>query len=83
MGTKLAPALATIYIGHLEESFLAGRKLKPELWLRYIDDVFMLWTYLLNEFHAFLAGINGIDKRIKFTAEISQQECIFLRRFYT
>ena len=31
MGTKLAPALATIYIGHLEETFLENRAIKPVL----------------------------------------------------
>ena len=78
MGTKLALGLATIYIGHLEENFLMGRKLRPELWLRYIDDIFMVWAHPLNELHAFLSEINNIDKKITFTAEISQQDCNFL-----
>ena len=78
MGTKLAPTLATIYIKHIKENFLMGKKLRPELWFRYIYDVFMVWAHPLNEFHAFLAEINNMDKRIKFTAEISQQACHFL-----
>ena len=31
MRTKLAPALAIIYIGDLEEQFIEGRTLKPLL----------------------------------------------------
>ena len=78
MGTKLAPALATIYIGQLEETFLLGRALKLQIWLRYIDDVFMVWAYSLNDLHTFLSEINGLQERIKFTAEISEQDSNFL-----
>ena len=62
MGTKLAPALATIYIGQLEETFLAGRTLKPEIWLRYIDDIFVVWTHTLSEFHTFLTDLNNVQE---------------------
>ena len=78
MGTKLTPALATIYIGQMEENFLSGRNVRPEIWLRYIDDIFLVWSHPLSEFHAFFAEINSIHGRIKFTAEISQQACNFL-----
>ena len=42
MGTKLGPALATIYI---EEKFIQSREDKPLVWVQYIDDVFMIWTH--------------------------------------
>ena len=73
MGTKLAPALATIYIRHIEEPFLESRDIKPMLWVRYIDDVFLIWTYTLAEFETFLEELNGLRERINFTAEISMQ----------
>ena len=44
MGTKLVPALAAIYIGDIEEAFIGERIKKPDLWVRYIDDVFMIWS---------------------------------------
>ena len=69
MGTKLAPALATIYIGDLEEPFLAHREFKPDLWVRYIDYVFMVWPHPLVEFGKFLTDLNSYRERIKFTAE--------------
>ena len=78
MGTKLAPALATIYIGHLEEAFLSNRTIKPELWTRYIDDIFLVWAHSLQEFDSFFAELNNMEKRINFTAEISQHTCNFL-----
>ena len=78
MGTKLAPALATIYIGQIEETFLSGRSLKPDIWLRYINDIFMGWAHSLSAFRTFLAEINSVQERINFTAEISQHACNFL-----
>ena len=78
MGTKLAPALASIYIGDLEESFLSSCKLQPTLWVRYIDDVFMVWPHALEEFDKFLKDLNSVRERIRFTAEVNTQSCNFL-----
>ena len=58
MGTKLAPALATVYIGQIEEAFLNDSPKKPTLWVRYIDDVFLIWPHSVEEFHAFLKHLN-------------------------
>ena len=46
MGTKFALALATIYIGHLEEDFLANRALVPDIRVRYIDDIFSIAPHI-------------------------------------
>ena len=78
MGTKLAPALATIYIGDLEETFIEGRDIKPDLWVRYIDDVFMIWSHTRGELDTFLRELNTRRERIKFTAEVQTQSCNFL-----
>ena len=78
MGIKLAPALATIYIGDLEEAFIGKKKLKPDLWVRYIDDVFMIWSHPIEDFHTFLKDLNSRRERIKFMAETSTQAINFL-----
>ena len=78
MGTELTPALATIYIGYIEETFLENRAIKPELWLRYIDDIFAIWAHSLTEFQPFLTELNSLQERIKFIAEISTESCNFL-----
>ena len=78
MGTKLAPALATIYIGQLEEAFLLNIATKPDLWVRYIDDIFLIWAHTLDEFDTFMAELNAIQERINFTSEISKENCNFL-----
>ena len=65
MGTKLAPALATIYmyIGELEEKFLFQHPKQPSIWKRYIDDVFMIWPYTLEDLHQFLRGLNSMHEK--------------------
>ena len=78
MGTKLAPALATIYIGDIEEEFIAERTKKPDLWVRYIDDVFMTWSHSREELDSFITDLNARRPKIKFTAEIETQACNFL-----
>ena len=43
IGTKMAPPYAVLFMGKLEEEFLEAQSLKPILWWRYIDHIFMLW----------------------------------------
>ena len=74
----LSPALATIYIGQLEEAFLSSRIFQPVLWVRYIDDIFLVWAHPLKEFNTFLSEINSIEERINFTAEVFEHSCNFL-----
>ena len=78
MGTKLASALASIYIGNLEESFLDSQSKKLILWRRYIDDVFMIWPHSPEELQTFLTSLNKVQENIKFTADIASQSCNFL-----
>ena len=42
MGTKVAPTYANIFMGVLEEKLLATAPHKPSLYLRYIDDCFLI-----------------------------------------
>ena len=78
MGTKSAPALATIYLGQFKETLIASRALMSNVWLRYIDDIFVIWTHLLKELHTFLADVKGVQPRIKLTAEILQRDGNFV-----
>ena len=45
MGTKMAPAYANLFMGDLEKKLLAQSPLKPLVWWRYIDDIFMIWPH--------------------------------------
>ena len=78
MGTKLAPALATLYLAHIEEEFLRGHSQRPLVWFRYIDDIFAVWSYDRPAFDLFLADLNALRPRLRFTATISATEVVFL-----
>ena len=63
MATKLVPALATIYIGDLEEAFLQERQVKRSVWARYVDDVFMIWPYTTEQLDCFLADLHKLKQK--------------------
>ena len=45
MGSPLSPVLANIYMEYFEEMSLGSTSLKPSMWLRYVDDTFLLWPH--------------------------------------
>ena len=45
IGTKFAPPCACIFMDEVETEFLKSQELQPFLWLRYIDDIFFIWTH--------------------------------------
>ena len=78
IGTKFACFFANIFIGYFEERFLDSCELKPWVWWRFWDDVFMIWLYGEDELKDFLAKLNSFHESIKFTWEIGLQEIAFL-----
>ena len=44
IGTKFAPLYACLFINRIENNFLDSEIVKPWLCLRYIDDIFFIWT---------------------------------------
>ena len=51
---------------------------KPFLWLRYIDDILMVWTHGNEKLDSFIAYLNSIHPTIKFTGERSTTSIPFL-----
>lgn len=43
-----------------------------------IDDVFCIWDADVDSLNQFVFGINRLKPRLRFTAEISTQEAVFL-----
>ena len=78
IGTKMAPPYAILFLAELEEAFLKKCKYKPEVWLRYIDDIFMVWTHGEEKLKDFLKELNIFHETIKFTAEASKETVNFL-----
>ena len=78
MGTCMAPNYANLFMGSLESNFLNSCKIKPTKWLRYIDDIFILWNEGREKLTEFISAANNFHPSIKFTYEISDKIINFL-----
>ena len=78
MGTRVAPSLANIFMQKIENQIMTKTKHKPKIWLRYIDDIFVIWEHGQEELDHFLEEINNLHHTIKFTMESSKTEMNFL-----
>ena len=61
MGTRMAPAFANLFMGEFERKALEGYVDKPFLWLRYLDDILMVWTHGNEKLESFIAYLNSIQ----------------------
>ena len=71
MGSPLSPILANLCLEFLEKNYI---KTLPEdiralFWVRYVDDVFIVYEHNEEKFSEFLNHINNIIPSIKFTVE--------------
>ena len=78
IGTKFAPPYACIFMDKFETEFLATQVFKPRVWLRYIDDIFFVWTHEEEKLYDFFNGLNEFNPSLKFTYKYSTQRINFL-----
>ena len=78
MGTGAAPNYAHLFMDRFETKALENYPLKPMSWLRFIDDIFMIWTHGEDQLMSFITYLNGINPSVKFTHEHSHQSVNFL-----
>ena len=82
MGTHtcMAPSMAFLFMGKLEELMLASAPCRPWIWWRYmyIDDIFFIWTSDEESLTRFIDHMNSFHRTIKFTSEYSTTETHFL-----
>jgi len=69
MGSSFSPLIANIYMEWFEERAIESATQKPKLWLRYVDDTFILWDKNDDELQDFLQHLNSLRPSIKFTME--------------
>ena len=81
METRCAPNYAIIFMAELEEEFLSTLTLKPRIWKRFIDDIFIIWNYGEEELGHLLTLFNQFHPTIKFTEEHSEYGIPFLDTF--
>ena len=77
MGTKTAVPFANIFMAKIETEILSKVVSKPTVWKRYIY-VFSLWDMGNPDKETFIDQANLHHLTIKFTAEISDTETVFV-----
>lgn len=74
MGSPLSPVIANLFMEDLETKALETATSRPKLWLRYVDDTFVIWQHGREELDRFLEHLNNMHPRIKFTMEVEEQQ---------
>ena len=65
------PVLANIYMEYFEEMALGSTSLKSSIWLRYVNDTFILWPHQ-EDVQILVDHVNSIRPSIQFTMEKEQ-----------
>ena len=61
-------------MNRMKTEILQKECLKPWVWLRYIGDIFFVWTHGDHKRDEFLESLNSFHPNFKFTSEGSEQE---------
>ena len=78
MGTKAAPNYAIISMNWFEDTYVYQYHPQPLLWVRYIDDIFMIFQHGEDELLKFITYLNSCNPHIQFTHECSKSKINFL-----
>ena len=74
MGSRIAPPLAILFMNTVESLMLtATTTLQPVTYLRYIDDIFGIWTHGSASLDVYFNFINSFHPDLKFSIERSDQ----------
>lgn len=78
MGKRFAPSYANIFMADWEDGALSKCNLKPAQYIRYLDDIFGIWTGSEEQFSRFVETLNSHDPSIKLKMELNAQSIDFL-----
>ena len=67
MGSPVSPIVVNLYMEHFEATALNALLAPPRIWLRYVDDTFVILNK--DQTISFFDHINSVDSHIKFTQE--------------
>jgi hypothetical protein len=69
VGSSLSPTVSSIYMEFFENLALNSAHYKPSLWLRYVDDTFVIWPHGPQLLQNFFCYLNSLRPSIHFTME--------------
>ena len=78
MGSRVSPSLANVTMGKFESNHVYTYHLQPHLFVRYLDDIFMIWPHGIDELHKFVEHLNSCTESIRFTLDFSREKINFL-----
>lgn len=80
MGSPLSPVMADIYMNEFEKRIITESKHRDKIktWLRYVDDILLIWEGNDEEFEEFVNEINGMEQKINFQEEVGGKEINYL-----
>ena len=76
MGSPLSPIIANLFMEMFESEYLPliPDHLKHFFWVRYVDDIFIIYQHDDNCFSDFLDILNNFIPTLKFTTEIEENK---------
>ena len=80
IGTKLAPGFGNNYVAWFERLFVYLFHNQPLVWLRLIDDIFLIWTHGEEALLEFVDYLHSRVKSMNFTLEYSRSSVNVLDR---
>lgn len=83
MGSPFSPNYANLYMGLWEKRYISDESVNPLLkhvlfWIRYIDDILLVFTGTEDELFEFRDYINNTYSTLKFTMEYDKEKIHFL-----
>jgi hypothetical protein len=76
MGSSLSPIVSNIFMDHLGKLALDSAQHKSSLWLRYVDDTFVVWPHSPERLQNFLSHLSSLRLSVQFTMEIQSDSAI-------
>ena len=76
--SPVLPVVANIFMEEFENEALQKAGSKPRLWLRYVDETFVLWSQGRGQLEVFLSLLNGRPRNIQFKKEETDSSIPFL-----
>ena len=80
IGTRMAWSYANIFMHYLGTRIVDSINLRPTLWLRFIDDIYMMWPHGPEGLHHLMTIMN--HQTIKFTNTFNYNDIAFLETIF-
>ena len=78
VGSKFASPYSNLFMAELGKIIFQNSEVKPFLWLRYLDEIFYIWTQGFQKLNKLFNCVNSLNPTVKFTMNYSTTEINFL-----